>query len=91
MLFSNKDCPKIFELKSDGKVTLHGVEIDVNFTLYDVLFDKYIDNKIDEYYERSLHALQSGAGYAIVNYRGGWFSSLSYYGNSKIKGESFDG
>lgn len=92
-----------YEPTNDGKVTLQGFEVDANLTLHDVLFDDYIDkvrlhlnyayidNDTDEFFERSLHAQHSGAAYAIINYHGGWLSSLAYYGNSEVSGESFDG
>lgn len=92
-----------YQPTNDGEATLKGVEIDAGFILENVLFkdhlDKirfhlnyaYIDNDTDEFYERSLHARHSGAAYAILNFHGGWFSSVSYYGNSQISGEAFDG
>ena len=87
---------------NDGYATLQGFEIDSNVLLrkkslsdyveaVDLHFNyAYIDNKTNEFFEKSLHARHSGALYAIAHHPRGWFSSIAYYGNSKISKESFD-
>ena len=88
---------------NNGKVTLQGFETSADLAIKNVLFPEtinairlhvnyaYIDNKTDEFYETSLHARHSGAAYFIVDFKNDWTGSLSYYGNSSISGEAFDG
>lgn len=87
---------------NNGGVDLQGAEIDalLSFTgnLTSVLekvtvhFNyAYIDSDTDDFYEETLYARHSGATYLIFDYESGWMSTLSYYGNSSIVGESFDG
>ncbi len=85
-----------------GFVTLTGAEIEADYVIHSaVMADHiekirlhlnyaYIDNETDAFYERSLHARHSGAAYVIVDLHNQWFSSLSYYGNSRIVNETFD-
>lgn len=88
---------------NDGSVRLQGFEVDANLSLSNIVLPSviekvrlhanyaYTDNDTDQFYERSLQANHSGAAYVILNYHGGWLSSLAYYGNSAINGETFDG
>lgn len=91
-----------YNLTNDGSVTLSGFEADINASLNQVFFKNhiesidlhfnyaYVDTDTDEFNERILSATHTGSAYAIFNFHNHWFTSLAYYGNSEMAGETLD-
>lgn len=91
-----------FNPTNNGEVELKGVETEVTtsilnempvYAIEEVTLHgnvAYIDSDTDFFYERSLHANTVGAAYIVLDFENDWFSSLTYYGNSAMAGESFD-
>lgn len=88
---------------NDGWVDLNGFEFEADLKLSEIADGNvleslsmhfnyaYIDNNTDEFYEKSLHADHVGALYLIGQFKNGFSAFASYYGNSDVVGESFDG
>lgn len=88
---------------NDGWVDLNGFEFEADLKLSEFTDNgvlesismhfnyAYIDNDTEEVYEKSLHADHVGALYLIGEFRNGFDAFASYYGNSDVAGESFDG
>lgn len=91
-----------FNPTNNGQIDLKGVETEITttianevpvFSINEVTLHgnlAYIDSDTDSFYEKSLHANTVGAAYVVFDFQQNWFSSLTYYGNSAIAGESFD-
>jgi iron complex outermembrane receptor protein len=81
---------KGFEFEGDVKLSefsdgglLESLSIHFNYA--------YIDNDTEEFYEKSLHADHLGALYLLGEFKNGFTAFASYYGNSAVAEESFDG
>ena len=88
---------------NDTQVTLKGIEFEMTYMVQGGFLPDYItkikahvnyayvDSDASNFFERSLHARDSGAFYSLLYFPNDYHLSLSYYGNSAINGEAFDG
>ena len=89
-----------YSASNGGNSTLKGIdlEMDATFPLRGYVNQvsvhgrySYVDATTNRFYERSLHADHTGSIYGILKTVRNEFASISYYGNSPINGEAFDG
>lgn len=99
-LISEKQQYFDYNPSNDGRTTLKGVEFEFDAAIPLSGFVNRADLHINyarlvattnNFYEKSLHPDHVGAAFLILNMNRGWYSSLAYYGNSAINGESYDG
>lgn len=99
-LISEKMTYMNYQASNGSNSTLKGLdlELDITFRLRGYFKQaslhgrySYVDAVTNHFYERSLHADHSGALFGILRTVRNEFVSLSYYGNSPINGEAFDG
>lgn len=99
-LISEKMTYLSYSASNGGNSTLKGIdlEMDATFPLRGYVNQvsvhgrySYVDATTNRFYERSLHADHTGSIYGILKTVRNEFASISYYGNSPINGEAFDG
>jgi len=99
-LISEKMTYLSYSASNGGNSTLKGIdlELDTTFPLSGYISQlsvhgrySYVDATTNRFYERSLHADHTGSIYGILKTVRNEFVSFSYYGNSPINGEAFDG